>query len=64
MASLAHLLGASVRGAKGEIMGLAWLHGLTYFQQAAGEVGERVHAIMLTLTIEKALQQRPDQARL
>ena len=40
MASLAHLLGASVRGAKGEIMGLAWLHGLAYFQQAAGEVGE------------------------
>ena len=40
MASLAHLLGASVRGARREIMGLAWLHGLAYFQQAAGEVGE------------------------
>ena len=40
MVSLAHLLGASVRGARREIMGLAWLHGLAYFQQAAGEVGE------------------------
>ena len=40
MASLAHLLRAPVRGAEGEVMGLAWLHDLAYFQQAAGEVGE------------------------